>query len=213
MNILTSVSDTVFELNGIKYLKNYISNVYGNKIEIYNCYERADVLIPQTHYQNFMVNGSTFSSAVSLQAALLTILFSMNAQSNTNFPDATVSTKGKLQLAGDLSGTAAAPTVPALSTKVPIEVPTVNENIISFTSDRIYGTPSNPITSNITINLTGAKYGVTNMIIHNSSSPLSLNAPFKKYVGSQDYIPSKNNFIYMVYLNNETINYLIQHTL
>lgn len=33
-------------------------------------------------------------------------------------PDATVSTKGKLQLAGDLGGTAASPTVPGLSGKV-----------------------------------------------------------------------------------------------
>lgn len=212
MNIINTVSETVFELNGVKYLKNYISNVYGNKVEIYNCYERADILIPQNHYQNFTVNGTTFSSAVALQAALLTTLFNMNSQSSLNFPDATASVKGKLQLAGDLGGTAITPTVPALATKLPIEVPTINENIISFTTDRIYGTPSNPITGNITINLTGAKYGVTNMIIHNSSSPLTLNPPLKKYLGSQDYIPSRNNFIYLVYLDNETINYLIQHT-
>lgn len=213
MNILTSVSDTVFELNGIKYLKNYISNVYGNKIEIYNCYERADILVPQTAYQNFLVNGVLFNNAASLQGALLNVLYSMNAQNNVNFPDATSVVKGKIQLAGDLAGTAAAPIVPALATKLPIEVPTINENIISFTTDRIYGAPSNPITSNITINLTGAKYGVTNMVIHNSPTILNLETPFKKYAGSQDYIPLKNNFIYMMYLDNETINYLIQHTI
>ena len=32
-------------------------------------------------------------------------------------PDATTASKGKIQLAGDLSGTATAPTVPALATK------------------------------------------------------------------------------------------------
>ncbi len=212
MNILTTVNDTVFELNGIKYLKNYISNVYGNKVEIYNCYERADILVPQTAYQNFMINDATFNSAVALQTALLNVLFSINAQSSSNFPDATALVKGKIQLAGDLAGSASVPTVPALATKLPIEVPTVNENIITFTTDRIYGTPSNPVTGNITTNLTGAKYGVINMIIHNSTTMLTLGEPFKKYVGSQDYIPSKNNFIHMVYLDNQTINYLIQHT-
>lgn len=213
MNIVTSVNDTVFELNGVKYLKNYISNVYGNKIEIYNCYERADVLVPQTDFQNFTVNGATFTNAASLQAALLNVLFSSNAQSTTTFPDATHVIKGKIQLAGDLGGTAAAPTVPALSEKLPIQVPAVNENVISFTTDRIYGTPFNPVTANITVNLTGAKYGVTNLVIHNSPTPLTLNSPLRKYVGSQDYIPSKNNYIYMVYLDNQTINYLIQHTI
>jgi hypothetical protein len=36
----------------------------------------------------------------------------------TNLPDATASGKGVVQLAGDLGGTAAAPTVPALANKV-----------------------------------------------------------------------------------------------
>ena len=36
---------------------------------------------------------------------------------NTPTPDATSSTKGSIQLAGDLAGTAAAPTVPGLATK------------------------------------------------------------------------------------------------
>ena len=38
--------------------------------------------------------------------------------------DADASTKGKIQLAGDLAGTAAAPTVPGLSSKAPINNPT-----------------------------------------------------------------------------------------
>jgi len=38
--------------------------------------------------------------------------------------DADASTKGKIQLAGDLAGTAAAPTVPGLSLKAPINNPT-----------------------------------------------------------------------------------------
>jgi hypothetical protein len=39
-------------------------------------------------------------------------------------PDATTSAKGKIQLAGDLGGTAAAPTVPGLALKAPIASPT-----------------------------------------------------------------------------------------
>ena len=40
-----------------------------------------------------------------------------NQVTNATIPDANAITKGKIQLAGDLSGTAAAPTVPALTTK------------------------------------------------------------------------------------------------
>ena len=39
-------------------------------------------------------------------------------------PDADATTKGKIQLAGDLAGTAASPTVPGLLTKAPLESPT-----------------------------------------------------------------------------------------
>ena len=41
-----------------------------------------------------------------------------------NIADADATTKGKIQLAGDLSGTAAAPTVPGLALKAPIASPT-----------------------------------------------------------------------------------------
>jgi hypothetical protein len=43
---------------------------------------------------------------------------------SATIPDADASTKGKLQLAGDLGGTAAAPTVPGLASKAPIASPT-----------------------------------------------------------------------------------------
>lgn len=41
----------------------------------------------------------------------------------TSVPDATTTSKGKIQLAGDLAGTAAAPTVPGLASKAPIDSP------------------------------------------------------------------------------------------
>lgn len=43
-------------------------------------------------------------------------------------PDATSAVKGKLQLAGDLGGTAAAPTVPSLTTKAPLNSPAFTGN-------------------------------------------------------------------------------------
>ena len=48
----------------------------------------------------------------------------MDAQVASGAPDADASTKGKIQLTGDLGGTAASPTVPGLALKAPINNPT-----------------------------------------------------------------------------------------
>jgi hypothetical protein len=48
----------------------------------------------------------------------------VDAQVASGAPDADASTKGKIQLAGDLGGTAASPTVPGLALKAPINNPT-----------------------------------------------------------------------------------------
>ncbi|MFL9845452.1 hypothetical protein [Flavobacterium rhizosphaerae] len=72
---INSISTKKFSLNGITYLKNYITSVKGEKIEIFNCYERKDVLIPLTHYSEFIVNGLDYSSAQALQIALLDVLY------------------------------------------------------------------------------------------------------------------------------------------
>lgn len=210
MITINNISDTIFELNGIQYLKNYLSRPYGNNIEIYNCYERKDVLVEKSHYTEFTVNGTTYSNTPALQVALLNILFSRNSLNNSTFPDATTVTKGKIQLAGDLSGIAASPTVPALTTKLPIEVPSASGAVISFITDRIYGSTTIPVTGNITINLSEAKLGVTNLIIHNSATVPTLPTALKKLNGSQNYITSVNNYIYMTYLDVNNINYIIQ---
>jgi len=55
---------------------------------------------------------------------------------NSATPDADATTKGKLQLAGDLGGTAASPTVPGLASKAPLASPT-------FTGTVTVPTPSN----------------------------------------------------------------------
>lgn len=118
MNVINNINDTAFELNGIMYLKNYMSRPYGNKLEIYNCYERDDVLVEQIHYQNFIVDGNTFLSVTDLQVALLLVLYNRNSLNDGNFPDATTTLKGKLKLAGDFdtASTADAPLIKMATT-------------------------------------------------------------------------------------------------
>jgi hypothetical protein len=55
---------------------------------------------------------------------IATTQFVTNAIATATIPDATNSAKGKIQLAGDLAGTADAPTVPGLASKAPITSPT-----------------------------------------------------------------------------------------
>ena len=50
--------------------------------------------------------------------------------SDFSTPDATTSALGKVQLAGDLSGTASAPTVPGLLLKAPLDSPGLTGNRI-----------------------------------------------------------------------------------
>lgn len=78
MNIINTIDDRKFSLNGIPYLRNYISTVYGQSIEIFNCYERCDVLVPQTPVNQYRVNNVTYSSAAALQTALLNVSYSRN---------------------------------------------------------------------------------------------------------------------------------------
>jgi hypothetical protein len=67
--------------------------------------------------------GDTMTGALMLAADPTAALQAADKQYVDNtalagVPDATTTSKGKVQLAGDLAGTAAAPTVPALATKV-----------------------------------------------------------------------------------------------
>jgi hypothetical protein len=75
MHIIRTVNTKRFSLNGIEYLKNYVTNVSGNYLEIFNCYDRHDVLLASTHYNQFAVNGAVYASAGQLQAALADILY------------------------------------------------------------------------------------------------------------------------------------------
>ncbi|PZR24450.1 MAG: hypothetical protein DI539_00295 [Flavobacterium psychrophilum] len=76
MNFINSLNDKYFTLNGVQYFRNYVSAVHGNNVEIYNCYEREDVLVSLTKFSEFTVDGSVYSSAAELQSALLEVTFS-----------------------------------------------------------------------------------------------------------------------------------------
>ena len=79
MNIINTFDSKRFTLNGIQYFKNYISVVRGDRIEIFNCYERKDVLVPLTGFEYFEVNGTLHNSAASLQQALIDVLYTRSA--------------------------------------------------------------------------------------------------------------------------------------
>ena len=78
MNVITSVNEKYFSLNCIQYVRNYLSKPYGTQLEIYNCYDRKDILITRTPIANFMVNGVAHNTVGTLQSALLDVMYNRN---------------------------------------------------------------------------------------------------------------------------------------
>ncbi|WP_417351273.1 pyocin knob domain-containing protein [Flavobacterium alkalisoli] len=76
MTIINSVSNTRFSFNGIEYFRNYISVVRGDRVEIFNCYEREDIMLSLTHYSEITLNGIIYSNAANLQSALQSVIYS-----------------------------------------------------------------------------------------------------------------------------------------
>jgi hypothetical protein len=75
MHIINTVNSKRFSLNGIEYLKNYVTEVSGSNIRVFNCYDNCDELLPLTRYNNFLVNSISFANVNQLQAALLDVLY------------------------------------------------------------------------------------------------------------------------------------------
>lgn len=80
---------------------------------------------------------------------------------------------------------------------------------LTFTEDKVYGTIASPETGNITASATGAKLGVTTLIIHNSGTEPTFDAKFAKLSGSGDYVISVLNYISCQYINSTKILYSI----
>ena len=79
MIAINTVSDKRFSLNGIEYIKNFLSFVAGNRLLIYNAYDRKDERCDLTLYSEFTVNGNSYGSALLLQAALLDVIYTRNS--------------------------------------------------------------------------------------------------------------------------------------
>lgn len=94
-------------------------------------------------------------------------------------------------------------------TKLPIETPATTGVSLTFVTDRVYGSIASPETGNITADVTGAKLGVTNIIIHNSGTAPTFDSKFKKLSGSGSYVISVVNYIYCTYINATEIIYSI----
>lgn len=96
-----------------------------------------------------------------------------------------------------------------VDTKAPIETPATTGVSLTFATDRIYGSIATPETGNITASVTGAKLGVTNIIIHNSGTAPTFDSKFKKLSGSGSYVVSVVNYIYCTYITPTEIIYSI----
>jgi len=119
---------------------------------------------------------------------------------NFEFPN----NSGTLALLSDLTDTQN-----ALNLKLPIESPSTTGTLISFTTDKVHGTLTTPETGNITADVTNAKLGVTNIIIHNSGTAPTFGSEFKKLSGSGNYVTGVVNYIYCTYISTTEIIYSI----
>ena len=133
------------------------------------------------------------------------------AQSNNNFTFITVTDSG-IELNSDVDVYKNGEIVATLldtDSKLPIETPQTTGVALTFVTDSVYGTIGTPETGNITFSSTGAKLGVTNLIIHNHSVAPTFAANMKKMSGSGGYVLSVVNYIYVTYINSTEVIYSI----
>lgn len=93
--------------------------------------------------------------------------------------------------------------------KLNIEATQSTGTVLVFDLDQVYGTTATPETGNITVNLTDAKLGVTNIVIHNNGVAPTFSAPFQILSGSGTYVTGVLNYIYCTYLDDTHIIYAI----
>lgn len=116
---------------------------------------------------------------------------------------------GNVDNTSDLNKPISNATQNALNLKLSIESPSTTGTLISFTTDKVYGTLTTPETGNITADVTNAKLGVTNIIIHNSGTAPTFDSKFKKLSGSGNYVTGVVNYIYCTYISTTEIIYSI----
>ena len=72
---IVNVNNTTFSLDGVEYLKNFMSVVYGDKVEIVNVYDSSFVLKERTIYSDWTIDGGGYASAILLQSDLKDVIY------------------------------------------------------------------------------------------------------------------------------------------
>ena len=116
---------------------------------------------------------------------------------------------GNVDNTSDLNKPISTATQTALDLKLSTEAPSTTGTVISFSTDKVYGTLTTPETGNITADVANAKLGVTNIIIHNSGTAPTFGSEFKKLSGSGNYSTGVVNYIYCTYISTTEIIYSI----
>ena len=116
---------------------------------------------------------------------------------------------GNVDNTSDLNKPISNATQNELNLKLSIESPSTTGTLLSFTTDKVYGTLTIPETGNITADVTNAKLGVTNIIIHNSGTAPTFGSQFKKLSGSGNYTTGVVNYIYCTFISATEIIYSI----
>lgn len=97
----------------------------------------------------------------------------------------------------------------ALDTKHGVAAAALTGTVIKFDQVAVYGTPTVPLTGNLTADLTGAKPGTTVCVVHNNTSEPTYGAQLKKTSDSIAYTNSVNNYYIMTFMGGAVVMYRI----
>lgn len=84
MIVINTLDDNRFSINGIAYLRRFISIVGGDSVSIKGIYDSTIELVSD-NYANYTVNGNTYGSALLLQSALVDVLYSSTKNNSFSF--------------------------------------------------------------------------------------------------------------------------------
>lgn len=86
MNVINIIDENRFSLNGIVFFKNFMSDVFEDKLRVFNVYDTRFQLIPFTSFDEFTVDGVTFVNVEDLQTTLATLLYARNLNGSGGTP-------------------------------------------------------------------------------------------------------------------------------
>lgn len=72
---IVNIDNTTFSIDGVPYLKNFMSVVTVDLVRILNTYDSKLILKENTIFSDYTIDGGGFGSAILLQAALKDVLF------------------------------------------------------------------------------------------------------------------------------------------